>query len=303
MADNSAKRAIVNRALAILNAGRTAQAGLFFTALDDTQFADWTTISETDYPDARLAVMLYEPVLKQVIEDIAPGFAIRYADLGHPVSVNMEYGEWDYLFELPTDFLSLVAQVSEGDPGKEAVLDRDPEVLHFQDYSHVVAGDDDQAYYCNTSHTSVDDSSDGQPLDDDGNGNWTLYSTDGGLGETWYEGVSYKASATGLLLATNTLSNTDGDSAYIQYLAYVQTTADGVAGRSDQPAYYPESFKNALATRLAAEMCLDSKDYERRLRLLDEYESLAKPAYWHVANRHRDRIEKLTAFERRTSDT
>lgn len=301
MADNSSKRAIVNRALAILNAGRTAQAGLFFTALDDTQFADWTTISETDYPDARLAVMLYEPVLKQVIEDIQPGFAIRYADLGYPVSVNMEYGDWEYLFELPTDFLALVAQMVEGDPNAKAALDRDPEILHFKDYSHVVVGDDDQAYYCDTNHTSVDDTADGQPPDDDGDGNWTLYSTDGSLGETWYAGVAYKYNATGLFLATNTLTNADGTSAYIKYLAYVQTTSGGTAGRSDQPAYYPESFKNALATRLAAEMCLDSKDYERRLRLLEEYEAIAKPAYWQVANRHRDRIKKTTLLDARTS--
>lgn len=247
--------------------------------------------------------MLYEPVLKQVIEDIVPDFACRYADLGYPVAVNMEYGDWDYLFELPTDFLALVAQMSEGDPNKEASLDRDPEILHFKDYSHVVVGSDDQAYYCDTSHTSVDNTADGQPPDDDGDANWTLYDTDGSLGEVWYAGVSYKYSATGLLLATNTLTNTDGDSAYIKYLAYVQTTNAGIAGRSDQPAYYPESFKNALATRLAAEMCLDSKDYERRLRLLEEYESIAKPAYWLVTNRHRDRNKKLTAFERRTSDT
>jgi len=273
---------------------------MFFDSLTDAQFADWSTISEAQYPDARLAVMLYEPILKQVLEDIEPDFACEYADLGQPRKVSQAFGGWNYLFELPDDFLALVAQVLEGDPGKDVALNRDPEVLFFQGYSHVVAGSDDQAYYCNTDHTSVDDTADGQPPDDDGDGNWTLYSTDGSLGAAWAEDVAYEYDSTGFMLATNDLTNADGNSAYIRYIAYVQTTALGVAGRSDQPVYYPESFKNALATRLAAEMCLDAKDYERRTWLLKEYETLAKPAYWTVQNRHRARIKYITAFEART---
>lgn len=296
MPDNSAKRAIVNRALAILNAGRTAQAGMFFTSLTDAQFADWTTVSETDYPDARLAVMLYEPVLKQVLEDIQPDFARRYADLGKPCKVNMEFGGWDYLFELPTDFLALVMQCCHGDRTEEEAKTAGfrCELLHFLDYSHVVCGDDEQAYYCSTSHTSVDDSKDGQPPTDDGDGNWTLYSADGSVGGTWVAGVDYKNKATGILLASDDLTNEDADGAYITYLAYVQ------AARSDHPVYYPESFKNALATRLAAEMCLDAKDYERRCRLLEEYEKLAKPAAWSAENTYKDRVAKLTLLQKRT---
>lgn len=296
MSDNSAKRAIINRAISILNGGRTVGAGLFFTSLTDAQFYDFSTISETENPDARMAVMLYEPVLKQVIEDIQPDFARAYADLGTPLKINTDFGGWDYLFEVPSDFLKVVKLVEEGDKSKWQPC----EMLFFKGYSHVVAGSDDQAYYCDTNHTSVDDTTDGQPPTDDGDGNWTLYDTDGSLGATWVAGTAYKTAATAWLLATNHLTNDDGDSAYIEYLAYVQTAADGTAGRSDQPLYYPESFKNALATRLAAEMCLDGKDYERRTQLLREYENLAKPSYWSSQNTHKAPPRNLTILESRT---
>jgi hypothetical protein len=288
MADNPQKRAIVNRALSILNGGRTSEAGQFFTSLTDAQFADWATIDEAQYPDARLAVMLYEPVLKQVIEDMQPDFARAYADLGTPMKINQAFGGWDQLFEVPTDFLKLVKQVYEGNKSKWTPC----EMLQFKGYSHVVVGTDGQAYYCSTGHTAAT-----QPPA----ANWTLYSADGSMGATWVTGTVYKASATGWMLATNHLTNEDGDSAYIEYLAYVQTTSGGAAGRSDQPAYYPESFKNALATRLAAEMTLDGKDYERRTQLLREYENLAKPAYWASQNTHQEPPRAATVFERRTA--
>jgi hypothetical protein len=256
MADNPYKRAIVNRALAIMVSGRTAQAGMFFTSLDDTEFADWTTVSETDYPDARLAVANYENVLKQVLEDILPDFACEYADLGQWHRINQEYGGWDYLFELPTDFLALDKQCYEGDPLGAGV---DCEVMHFKGYSHVVRGTDDQAYYCSADHTSADAD---KPITGVNYANyWTLYNADGGFGATWASGVAYKKNSTGKMLATNHATNDDGDSAYIRYIAYVRTLADGTVGRSDQPQYYPESFANAFATRLAAELALISLDY------------------------------------------
>jgi len=292
MSDNPYKRAICNRALNILVAGKTSNSGLFFTSITDSEFADWTKVSEQDNVDKRLVCQVYEQNLKRVIEDIVPDFAIAYADLGQPHKVNKAFNAWDYLFELPTDFLAPIAQISEGNPDSKHGFKC--EVMHFTSYSHVVTGDDDQAYYCSTSHTSVDDTDDGQPSDDDGEGNWTLYNTDGGLGATWAEAVDYKAAATGKMLATNALTNIDGDAAYIKYLAYVQ------AGRSDQPQYYPEAFSNALATRLAAEMALHAKDYERRRQLLEEYESLAKPAYWAVQGRHQARTKHVTIFEARS---
>lgn len=290
MADNAYKRRIANRALAILNAGRTSAASVLFDSIDDSEFADYTTVSEINYPDKKLVCLHYESILKQVIEDMAPEFAKSFADLGQWRKVNKADGGYDYLFELPSDYLALIKQCYEGSPGRGC----DCEIMDFADYSHVVCGSDDQAYYCSNDHTSVDDASDGQPPDDDGNGNWTLYNADGGLGASWAASVAYKTGATGKMLATNALSDDDGDSAYIQYLAYVQ------AGRSDRPQDYPEAFVNAFATRLAAELALDSKDYERRRGLLEEYQILAKPDYWAVQNRHRARTRHKTIFESRS---
>ena len=96
------------------------------------------------------------------------------------------------------------------------------------------------------------------------------------------------------MLATNDLTDDVGVSAYIKYLAYT------LAEQSDEPAYYPGVFKKAFATKLAAEMALDSKDYERRRRLLEEYEGLAKFDYWKVQGRHEDRVPHVTVFESRT---
>jgi len=206
------------------------------------------------------------------------------------MAVNSEFGGWDYLFEFPSDYLALVKQCAEGDLGTGF----DCDVLMFHSYSHVVIGTDEQSYSCSTSHTSVDDSSDGQPPDDDGDENWTLYNTDGSLGAVWAEDVAYKTGATGRLLATNDFSNTDGDSAYIEYLAYVQ------AAFGDMPKYYPENFKNALATRLAAEIAMDSKDYKRRTELLTEYKRLARGDYMRVQQRPHGRKRHYTVLEKRT---
>ena len=294
MADNPEKRGIVNRALTILTAGLTSRTGVLFDSITDEEFADYTAVSETNESDKRLACFLYESILEQVLEDIRPDFACEYADLGQRHKVNQAFGGWDYLFELPSDFLCLVAQVDEGNPTRKGSYGRDPEVLHFAGYSHVVAGTDDQAYYCDTNHTSVDDSSKGQPPDDDGDENWTLYSANGGYGAPWAAGVAYQYNATGPMLATNALTNVDGDSAYIRYVAYAR------AGRSDQPQYYPKNFSNALATRLAAEMAENTKDYKRRRDLLEEYELLAKPGHWRVENRHKVGSRHITIFEART---
>jgi hypothetical protein len=46
-------------------------------------------------------------------------------------------------------------------------------------------------------------------------------------------------------------------------------------------------------------MALDSKDYERRMRLLQEYETLAKPGAWAAQNTHKARTKQTTVFEAR----
>lgn len=296
MADNAQKRAIVNLALARLVGGRTADTSLFFTSITDAEFADWTSISEQNEPDKRLAVMLYEGTLKKTLENMHPDFACEYADLGTALAINQEYGGWDYLFELPTDFLCLVKQCSEGDPLGAGF---DCEVLDFQDYSHVVVATDDQSYYCSANHTAA---AADKPISGANYASyWTLYSTDGSYGATWVSGTAYKYNRTAKMLATNVLTDDAGSSAYIRYVAYVQTSADGATpGRSDQPLYYPEAFKEAFATRLAADMALDSKDFQRATELLARYENYDKPAAQAVQNRHKARTRHYTVFERRT---
>jgi hypothetical protein len=287
MADNAYKRAVANRALAILNAGRTSQSGIFFDSIDDTEFADYTTVSEQNYPDKRLVCALYEGVLKQVIEDIVPDFATKYADLGSRLMVDKEIGGYDYAFELPSDYLALIKQCDEGNPDKGY----DCEVLHLRGYSHVVEGTDGNPYYCSADHTSADAS---RPTTGASYATyWTAMSDTDWPTVTWLTSTAYKYDQTGRVLVTNHLTDTDGLSAYIRYLAYTQ------AGQSDEPQYYPESFINAFATRLAAEMALDAKDFERRQQLINEYERLAKPRAWQQDNRHRGRVRAKTVFERR----
>lgn len=293
MADNPQKRALVNRAMAILCAGRTAQASAIYSSITDAEFADYSTISEANQPDKRLVVSLYEPVLTQCIEEIRPDFAKRYANLGYPYKVNQDSGQWDYLFELPTDFLALIAQVEED--SKVITFPCDP--IFFKAYSHVVCGTDDQAWVCSVDHTSADAT---KPITGATYATkWTLYDTDGSKGAVWYSGVDYKYNATAWLLGSNSLSDRDGEKGYIYYLAYVRTAADGTKGFADDPTYYPHAFKNAFATRLAAEMALDGKDYERRRRLMEEYELVAKPACRAVQQSKVHIPRPKTAFQRR----
>lgn len=69
-------------------------------------------------------------------------------------------------------------------------------------YAHLVEGDDNQTHICTTPHTSVSDANDGQPPSNDGNGNWTLFNTGGGLGGDWNAGFVYQAAQTEFSTAT-----------------------------------------------------------------------------------------------------
>jgi hypothetical protein len=300
MSDNSQKRTLVNRALLILNAGRTSAARIFFTSIDDNYFSDPFTNVPSTQKDLLAACVAYEPILLMVMEDIIPDFMKKYADLGAAVKVNKESTEWDYLFELPSDYDSrlrnTVRQVDQGNRKKTYDFD----ILHFESYAHIVDGSDDQTYYCSTDHTSADDSSDGQPPSNDGNSNWTLYDTDTiGATHSVYS-YAYKSAQTGDVFASNNYSNNpsatiddDINSAYIEYIPYTQ------AGINDKPQYYSEHFKNAFCTRLAAELAIDSKDYERRRLLLEEYERMANPTYRRIQNSKKYIKRHISTFEAR----
>ena len=297
MADNAQKRALVNRALLILQAGRTSSARLFFTEITDDEFSDPLT-NITTQKDKLAACVSYEPILLMVLSDIKPDFAKKYADLGAPIRINKEFAEWSYLFEMPSDYDSrlkdAVRQVDQDNHKKTYDFD----VLHFESFAHVVSGTDDQAYYCSTAHTSAAAT---KPITGASYATyWTLYDTDD-IGADWVSGWAYKASETCDLLATSEYSNNpsatvddDIDSAYIEYIPYTQ------AGINDKPEYYNEHFKNAFCIRLAAELAIDTKDYERRRLLLQEYEMMAKPDFWSAQQSRKYIEEHTTILEART---
>lgn len=291
MADNPYKREICNMSISVLREGRRSDASLFFTSIDDTEFADWTTATGEDKQQVCLH---YEITLLLCLKDMKPDFASHYADLGQEIRINKDFANWEYLFEKPSDYLDLIAQVSQNNRKKTF----DCEALTFDSYAHVVKGSDDQAYYCDTAHTSVDDSSDGEPPDDDGSGNWTLYDEDGSLGAEWLAGKAYKASESGVLIAANEYSNDPSTtvdsstySAYIRYLAYVQ------AGISDKPQFYTPAFKEAFSVRLAAAV---TNDEQKQILLMKRYELLSKPKLRSHQGAKRHIKRHITTFEART---
>ena len=306
MADNAQKRGLVNRAMLILNTARISKAKVFFDGSDtdseisDAEFTDPYSVAN-NLNDKKISCFAYENILLMVLAELQPKFAKIPADLGAEVRVNKEFGNWSYLFGLPSDYdprlRELVKQISQNSKRTEFDFD----VLHFESYAHIVNGDDDQTYYCSTDHVSADDTSDGKPPTNDGNSNWTLYDT-GAIGapHSVYS-YAYKKAATGDLLATNTYTNDPSatvdnniSSAYIEYIPYTQ------AGINDKPEYYQEHFTNAFCTRLAAEIAMLTKDYERRRFLMDEYDRIAKPKSRKVQQSRVYRKPYITVFEKRT---
>ena len=262
MADNQYKREIINMAISVLREGRTSVAGQFHSSIDDSVFADYTTAGTKDL---ERAVFQYPLVLKELIRDIQPDFATQFADLGKEILINKEIADFGKLFETPDDFLDIVAQVNEANRKKEY----DNEVMLFDSYAHVVVGTDDQAWKCIVAHTAA---AANKPITGASyTTNWELYNTDKSFGATWVTAWSYKASQDGRLLLTNEYSNADGDSAYIEYLAYAY------AGISDKPLYYPDAFKRAFAVRLASAL---TKDVEKQVGLLQRYAKYERPEVW-----------------------
>jgi len=297
MADNEYKREIVNMALSILREGKTSAAGQFHDTIDDTEFADYKTAATQGL---QRICFRYPSVLQTVLRDMKPDFAKQYADLGAEIHINKEISGWDYLFELPSDYLDMIDQVEQGartiKVGQSSRdITHDHKVFTFDSYAHVVKGTDDQAWYCKLDHTAA---AANKPITGaDYATYWTLYDESEYLGADWVSGWSYKASASGRLLATNTYSNNPSatvdssiSSAYIKYIPYV------AAGINDKPQYYPEEFKQAFAVRLASAL---TKDVEKQVGLLQRYEKFEKPAVLRIQNMDKHRKPHRTWMDKR----
>ena len=205
--------------------------------------------------------------------------------------IDQEIGSWKKLFELPDDYLDLIAQIAQGDHKKKY----EAKILTFDAYAHVVTGTDDKAYRCKVAVTA---SASTKPITGSWETNWELYDADGSLGADWVSGWAYKASEDGLLLATNSYSNDPSEtvdssinSAYISYIPYVQ------AGVNDKPAYYTPEFKRAFAVRLASAL---TKDVEKQNGLLARYTRHDRPLVERIENMDDYRKPHLTTLAART---
>jgi hypothetical protein len=257
------KTFIANLAIAKTKQGVTDVGQTYVATILPAYFADYTSVPGGSANETVKRICLYyESTLIRCLRDLKPAFARRFADLDNEIKINKEMGSFDYWFELPSDYLELVAQVDEGN----IKTHYEAEVIDFSGWSHTVEGTDDNVYYCKLGHTSATAD---KPITGANYATyWTLEATEEFAGADWEASKAYLTAQTGKLLGTNTLSNEDGDSAYIDYLAYVQ------AGISDDPSLWPEFFQHAVATLLASEITLD---FEHRLKLLQEYDLLARP--------------------------
>ena len=106
-------------------------------------------------------------------------------------------------------------------------------------------GTDEQSYYC--SSDVIGDEDDNEPITGTDYANyWTEFSDDDDDGAEFEEDKEYLAAGNAWIFLTNDYSNADGDSAYIEYVAYLQS------GVSDKPEYYDAPFVEAFTTLLAA---------------------------------------------------
>ena len=268
------KTDMINLTLLKLQGVTSSAQSILETAISAAVFATPNIATGANKDDIMLYCTRYEFSLKKALADIRPKFARRYADLGDPISITedgssgllYERGDWYYMYDLPTNFLDLIKQTDEATLGAQIAA----EVRAAQNFGHVVKGSDGNSYYCSADVTGAAANT---PITGASYATyWTQFSTDDDDGIDFETGKSYKADQTANVLFTNQYSNADGDSAYIEYLAYVQ------AGVSDVPALYPQDFVEAFVTLLASEMAPWSQEDNARLKLRQEYEQLVRPA-------------------------
>jgi hypothetical protein len=117
MAANQPKTDMVNLAILKLHGATDLGTQTLETAIDDSAFADPSTVTG----DARLYCLLYPVALKQALIDIKPKFARQWADLGKPIDISIdpanadlfEKADWDYISFLPSDYLALIKMTDE----------------------------------------------------------------------------------------------------------------------------------------------------------------------------------------------
>lgn len=269
MAANPQKTKMINLAIGKLH-GATDTGTVYIADLDDSVFA---TPSTGASEDAINACRLYPECLKQALRDIQPKFARRYADLGANIKITeggsagtiFYRGEWLYIFQLPSNFLDLIAQINEAN---NTIISKS-RVLTAHSWSHLVIGTDSKTYYCKANGSGV---AANKPIT---GGTWStyfaLFNADDAYGVDWEDNKAYLAASELKLLLSNNYSNANGDGAFIEYVAYLAT------GVGDKPDHYDEHFIQAFTTLLASEMAPWSTEKQRRFELRQEYERLAKP--------------------------
>lgn len=269
MATNQPKTDMIN--LAMLKLGGASSIGTaFLSAIDDTVFASPATATNET---TKLACLRYPYALKQALLDIKPKFSRRYADCGLEIAITQngaggvpfEKADYERIFELPTDYLGLIAQISEDNRDTK----HDAHEITVHSYAHIVKGTDDQAYYCKVAVTGA---AANRPITGASYASyWALFNTDDAYGADWESGHAYKSAQTGRLLLANEYSNDDDDSAYIEYVAYSAT------GVSDIPTHYDQPFIEAFTTLLAAQMATWTKEFQAAGILLQQYRLIDRP--------------------------
>ena len=275
MAGNQPKTDMMN--LAFIKLGGATDAGkVWVPVLDDSVFADPYSYTGTGKESVRIAALQYPNALRQAIKDIRPKFCRRYADLGKEIRITedgasgtiFKRADWELIFELPSDYNGLIHQISEANKA----VTYDAKEITAHSWAHIVKGTDDQAYYCTADVAGADAN---EPITGASYASyWALFNTDDSYGADFETGRAYKksqASHSGKLLLAKEVSNSDGDSAFIEYLAYA------LAGVGDIPTYYNQHFIDAFTTLLASYMAPVSTESNARWKLQQEYIQLNKP--------------------------